>query len=93
MHKLTDKHQPPARCSTLLLSKKYTMAFKELEHRDHWLGLQTIGLYAVLFLLLPLAPTCAVSALEQGSSFCSVILLGYWSLNIVCEGTTIQMIK
>lgn len=60
------------------------MAFKELEHEDHWLGLQTIGLYPVLFLLLPLAPTCAVSVLEQ-RSFCSVIVLGCWSLNIVCR--------
>lgn len=41
MDMLTGKHQTPAGCSVLLLSKKYKMAFKELEHRGHCLRLQT----------------------------------------------------
>lgn len=92
---LTSKHQTLARCSMFLLSKKYTMAFKEPEQGGQWLPLQTVpGWLPVLFYLLPLVPTRAVSALEHGPSFCSVVLLGC-SLNSppFVDGMVLQIIK
>ena len=54
MNMLTGKHQTLARCSMLLLSKKYKIAFKELEHGGHCLRMQTTA-WLVPCALLPVA--------------------------------------